>query len=80
MALNSTTSPDGTWTGLIRVNPKTNNEEPPVIVAAGVRLPLLTTTERDALAEVEEGTIIYNTTTSKLNVRTSSAWEAVTSV
>lgn len=79
MALNSSTSPDGTWTGLIRVNPKTNNEDPAVPVAAGVRLPLLTTAERDALAEVEEGTIIYNTTTDKLNVRVAAAWEAVTS-
>ena len=79
MGLNSNTSPDGDWTGVLRVNPKTNNEEPAVVVAAGVRLPSLTTAERDALAEVEEGTIIYNTTTSKLNFRTSSAWEAVTS-
>lgn len=77
MALNSSTSSDANWTGLLRVNPKTNNDGTPV--AAGVRLPLLTTAERDALAEVEEGTIIYNTTTGKQNVRVASAWEAVTS-
>ena len=78
MGLNSTTSPDGTWTGLVRVNAKTNNEGTPV--AAGVRVPVLTTTERDALVELEEGSIVYNVTTGKLNVRVAAAWEAVTSV
>ena len=77
MGLNSTTSPDANWTGLWRVNPRTNDAGVPI--AAGVRLPLLTTVERDALTEVEEGTLIYNTTTGKANVRVSAAWEAVTS-
>lgn len=78
MGLNSNVAPDANWTGLIRVNAKTNDADVPV--AAGVRLPLLTTAERDALAEVEEGTLVYNTTTGKLNVRVAAAWEAVTSV
>ena len=79
MALNSNTSPDSNWTGLFRVNPKTNDAGVPV--AAGARVPLLTTTERDALSadELEEGSVIYNTTTGKLNVRVAAAWEAVTS-
>lgn len=37
----------------------------------------MTTTQRDALTAVA-GMVIYNTTTSKLNIYTS-AWEAVTS-
>lgn len=78
MALNSTTSPDANWTGIYRVNPKTNDAGTPI--TAGVRVPLLTTTERDALTEVEQGLVIFNTTTQKLNVRVSAAWEAVTSV
>lgn len=79
MGLNSSTSPDAAWTGLLRVNPKTNDAGAPV--AAGVRVPVLTTTERDALAadELETGAVIYNSTTNKLNVRVASAWEAVTS-
>lgn len=39
----------------------------------------LTTTQRDALTATA-GTIIFNTTTSKLNVYSGVAWEAVTSV
>lgn len=38
-----------------------------------------TTTQRDALESVLEGTLIYNLTTHKLNVYTGSAWEVVTS-
>ena len=41
-------------------------------------LPVLTTTQRDALTAVE-GMIIFNTTTNKLNFYTGAAWEAVTS-
>ncbi len=80
MALNSSIVPDGNWTGVLRLNPKTNNEDPAVPVSAGLRVPLLTTTQRDALTEVEQGLVIFNTTTQKLNVRVSAAWEAVTSV
>jgi len=44
-------------------------------------IPKMSTTQRDALASpnVYPGLIIYNTTTNKLNVRTSSTWEAITS-
>lgn len=42
-----------------------------------VRLPTLTTTQRNALTAVA-GTLIYNTSTAKLNVYTT-AWEAITS-
>lgn len=41
----------------------------------------LTTAERDALSpQPGAGTIIYNSTTNKLNVRVAAAWEAITSV
>ena len=40
--------------------------------------PRYTTTERDALNEPQEGQIIYNSTTNKLNVYTGT-WEAITS-
>lgn len=42
--------------------------------------PRMTTTQRDAISSPAEGLIIYNITTGKLNVRTASAWEAVTSL
>ena len=38
----------------------------------------ITTAQRDALTAVS-GMLIYNTTTSKLNVYTGAAWESVTS-
>ena len=77
MALNVNTAPDANWTGVWRLNPKTDDAGTPV--GAGVRLPKLTTTERDALTEVEEGLLIYNDTTKKANLRVSAAWEAITS-
>ena len=40
--------------------------------------PRMTTTQRDAISTPPAGLVVYNTTTSKLNVYTS-AWEAVTS-
>lgn len=48
---------------------------------AGTVIPLMTTTQRDALAAADrpEGLLIYNTTTHKLNVRVAAAWEVVTS-
>ena len=49
-----------------------------VSTTKGVRLPNMTTTERDAIASPVAGLVIYNTTTGKLNVYTT-AWEAVTS-
>jgi hypothetical protein len=41
--------------------------------------PRMTTTERNAITSPPAGLMIYNTTTNKLNVRTASSWEAVTS-
>jgi hypothetical protein len=75
MALNN--SPDHAWTGVFRMAPKTDNDGNPI--AAGLRLPLLTTTERDAMTEVEEGTLIYNTSDHKVQVRVDDGWETVTS-
>lgn len=48
------------------------------ITESGIKPAQYTTTERNALT-AEEGAIIYNTTTNKLNVYTGSAWEEVTS-
>lgn len=45
----------------------------------GLRLPVLTTAQRDAISSPAEGLIIFNTTTNKLNFYTGAAWEAVTS-
>lgn len=45
----------------------------------GVGLPILTTTERDAISSPEEGKLIYNTTTNKLNFYNGTSWQAVTS-
>lgn len=38
----------------------------------------LTTTERDALTDVPEGMLIYNTTTHALNLYNATSWLAVT--
>lgn len=42
------------------------------------RAPQMTATERDALKNPKAGMVIYNTTTNKLNVYTTT-WEAITS-
>lgn len=44
-------------------------------------IPRLTSTQRDALSASQRppGTLVYNTTTNKLNLRTASAWEVITS-
>lgn len=42
--------------------------------------PRMTTTERDAITSPAAGLVIFNTTTSKLNVYSGTAWESVTSV
>lgn len=44
-----------------------------------VILPTLTTAQRDAITSPVAGTLIYNSTTGKLNFRAAAAWEAVTS-
>ena len=41
---------------------------------SGVLLPRMTTTQRDAIPSPIDGLVIYNTSTSKLQVRASSAW------
>ena len=38
-----------------------------------------TTTERDALTNVQDGTMLYNTTTNKANLYANGAWEEITS-
>lgn len=44
-----------------------------------LRVPVVTEVERDALDSPATGTVVYNSTTNKLNVRVAAAWEAVTS-
>jgi hypothetical protein len=41
--------------------------------------PRMTTAQRNAISTPPAGLMIYNTSTNKLNVRTASSWEAVTS-
>ena len=41
--------------------------------------PRYTETERDALKDPQEGQIVFNKTTAKLNVYNGTAWEAITS-
>lgn len=45
----------------------------------GMVIQSMTSTQRDALSSPTAGTIIYNSTTNKLNVRVAAGWEAVTS-
>lgn len=47
----------------------------------GLLLPSLTTTQRDdsTIGGATAGTIIYNSSTNKINVRVAAGWEAVTS-
>lgn len=40
----------------------------------GVLFPRMTTTQRDAIASPPDGLVVYNTTSSKLQVRAASAW------
>lgn len=42
-------------------------------------LPRMSTTQRNAISSPLEGSMVYNTTTKKLNLYTGSAWEAITS-
>lgn len=70
MALNN--APDNQWTGYLRVA-----ADP--VSGGGIVPPSLTTAERDALVDVPNGVVIYNTTTNKLNVKTATAWEEITS-
>lgn len=65
MALNN--APDSHWAGYLR------------IADGGVVPTSYTTAERDALADVPNGVVIYNETTNKLNVKVAAGWEAITS-
>lgn len=49
-----------------------------VVMPLELILPIMTTTNRNAMTN-REGLLIFNTTTNKLNFNTGSAWEAVTS-
>lgn len=77
MALNNL--PDSHWTGYFRLAPETDYANPAVKIGGGIVLPSFTTAQRDALANVPTGTVIYNSTTNKVNVRVAAAWEAITS-
>jgi hypothetical protein len=49
------------------------------LIGKGTIPPRMTTTERDAIDYPIQGLLIFNTTTSKLNFYTGSAWEAIDS-
>jgi len=55
----------------------TETRRPELTIATGFKS--LTTTQRDAIASPKAGMTIFNSSTSKLNFYTGSAWEAVTS-
>ena len=65
MALNN--APDNHWAGYLRM------------ADGGIVPSSYTTAERDALVDVPNGVVIYNTTTNKLNVMADGSWEAITS-
>jgi hypothetical protein len=56
-----------------------NSVEKGRVSVNGLGLLSLTAAQRDALTGVEEGTLIFNDDTNKLNFYTGSGWEAVTS-
>jgi hypothetical protein len=69
-------------TGVIGVGTASPNSAAQLDVSSTTRgflPPRMTTTQRDAITSPPAGLMIYNTTTNKLNVRTASSWEAVTS-
>ncbi len=76
MALNSNTG-DAQWTGELVLAPQTDNDGN--VIGGGLVLPPMTTTERDAIASPKSGTLVYNSTTNKANLRVAAAWEAITS-
>lgn len=43
-------------------------------VGGGLMLPRLTTTQRDAMSSPADGILIYNSTTSKAQIRAAGAW------
>lgn len=69
--IGSSSASDGTFSVL----------EATTILVEGIKfvLPVLTTTERNAIGVPSEGWLIFNTTTNKLNFYNGTAWEQVTS-
>ena len=57
------------------IRPRTTGASVDFTVPAGVKN--YTTTERDALSSLSAGELIYNSTTSKLEVYNGSSWDAV---
>jgi hypothetical protein len=47
--------------------------------SSGTKMLVVTTTERDNLSSPADGTVVYNSTTNKLNIRANGAWEEITS-
>ena len=47
--------------------------------SAGVRFPNMTTTQKNAIATPAAGTMVFDTTLSKLCVYTGAAWQTITS-
>lgn len=70
LVLNATAVPTNSTSGILLDLTSTTS---------GVRLPRLTTTERNAIVYSGAGVIIFNTTTNKINIATGSGWEVVTS-
>lgn len=50
-----------------------------LIGTEGVVVPVLTTTEKNAIASPETGAVIFDSTLGKLCVYTGAAWQTVTS-
>jgi len=57
------------------IRPRTTGASVDFTVPVGVKA--YTTTERDALSSLSAGELIYNSTTSKLEVYNGSSWDAV---
>jgi|TARA_A100001388_G_C28768938_1_gene502570 hypothetical protein len=57
------------------IRPRTTGASVDFTVPVGVKN--YTTTERDALSSLSAGELIYNSTTSKLEVYNGSSWDAV---
>jgi hypothetical protein len=71
-----------TSTGNVGIGTTTPNDAALLTLTSTTRgflPPRMTTAQRDAISTPPAGLMIYNTTTNKLNVRTASSWEAVTS-
>ena len=72
-AIGNTSSDSPNGNGQIDVDSQRFKSNVPVL------FPSYTTTERDTLHNLQVGMVIYNTTLNKLQLRTNSGWETVTS-